>query len=144
MGYLPYQLVQDFFHQQYHKVFFDTERTKVIEIKSIWSNLGPSWKGLNFCSSFGLPTKNLRTFQITGNIFHQIWWDVFFCFLFCVCVCFVIHFWGIDFSKKEEGSQRAPWEATFPSFLGVISPIYWWLKSFIFPWVFGVQGLGVF
>ena len=31
-----------------------------------------------------------------------------------------------------------PWEATWNLlFLGVISPIYWGLKTFIFPWVFG-------
>ena len=32
-----------------------------------------------------------------------------------------------------------PWEPTFPSFLGVISPIYLGLKTFIFPWVVGFQ-----
>ena len=36
-----------------------------------------------------------------------------------------------------------PWEPTLPSFLGVIKPIYWGFKTFIFHG-FGVQGLGDF
>ena len=33
-----------------------------------------------------------------------------------------------------------PSKPTVPSFLGVISPIFGWFKTFIFSWVSGVQG----
>ena len=36
--------------------------------------------------------------------------------------------------------HKQPWEPTFPSFLVVISPIYWGFKTFIISMGFGVQG----
>ena len=37
-------------------------------------------------------------------------------------------------------SYPLPWEPTFPSFLGIISPIFLGLKTFIFPLVLGSKG----
>jgi len=43
-------------------------------------------------------------------------------------------------SKGHDLKYLAPWEPTFPSFLGVYTPIFWGCKTFIFHWVFRVQG----
>ena len=53
-------------------------------------------------------------------------------------------------SEEVKCSQRSSWLGRFyhgnpkPSFLGVTSPIYWGVKTFIFPWVVGVQGYWVY
>ena len=55
----------------------------------------------------------------------------------------IIHDWyngSMDFCWFFNGKLvDIPWEPRKPSFLGVISP-YWGFKTFICPWVVGVQG----
>ena len=43
-------------------------------------------------------------------------------------------------SSKLDDLAQVPWEPTVPSFLGIISPIYWGFKTFGFPWVLGSEG----
>ena len=49
-----------------------------------------------------------------------------------------------SFVYDQTQTIHVPWERTFPLFLGVISPIYWRFKTFIFPWVVGVQRYSIF
>ena len=65
---------------------------------------------------------------------------------FCRCTVFLLmrhYFLCFRIAPKILGARFSrytlPWEPTFPSFLGVVSPIYWEFKTYMFHG-FGVQG----